>query len=341
MAATRDKRSNAGSKMSTLLEAEEEDDFYKTTYGGFNEEEDDKVYESEVSESDYEDSDISIDEDDEVKSDDDAAPKKKKRVVTKAYKEPAAKKPKPDVEKKVKEKKPPKPAPSIQIYHSPEKKTLRKSTADRSKQIAEREKERDSRTKMLKDIALQKRVAEVRRLTQEELLEEAKVTEELNLMSLENYKRLELEKKNRRIQKAVYRGPVIRYHSLTMPVIEELPDNEINIDQDSSEDTVKASNTEKMDSSEKCSRTFITFTDERNIKEYFSSKRTRPPVKQFCPVTRLPAKYFDPITNTPYATLQAFKIIREAYAQQLQSEGSKRSRSATPDTSQMEVSVTS
>ena len=37
---------------------------------------------------------------------------------------------------------------------------------------------------MLKDIALQKRVAEVRRLTQEELLEEAKVTEELNLMSL-------------------------------------------------------------------------------------------------------------------------------------------------------------
>ena len=33
-----------------------------------------------------EDSDISIDEDDELKSDDDDAPKKKKRVVTKAYK---------------------------------------------------------------------------------------------------------------------------------------------------------------------------------------------------------------------------------------------------------------
>ena len=37
MAATRDKRSNAGSKMASLLEAEDEDDFYKTTYGGFNE----------------------------------------------------------------------------------------------------------------------------------------------------------------------------------------------------------------------------------------------------------------------------------------------------------------
>jgi hypothetical protein len=37
---------------------------------------------------------------------------------------------------------------------------------------------------MLKEIATQKRVAEVRRLTQEELLEEAKITEELNMQSL-------------------------------------------------------------------------------------------------------------------------------------------------------------
>jgi vacuolar protein sorting-associated protein 72 len=37
MAATREKRSTAGNKMSKLLEAEDEDDFYKTTYGGFNE----------------------------------------------------------------------------------------------------------------------------------------------------------------------------------------------------------------------------------------------------------------------------------------------------------------
>jgi hypothetical protein len=37
LAAGREKRSNAGSKMSSLLEAEEEDEFYTTTYGGFNE----------------------------------------------------------------------------------------------------------------------------------------------------------------------------------------------------------------------------------------------------------------------------------------------------------------
>ena len=43
MAAARERRGNAGSKMAKLLNEEEEDDFYKTTYGGFEEVEDDKV----------------------------------------------------------------------------------------------------------------------------------------------------------------------------------------------------------------------------------------------------------------------------------------------------------
>ena len=37
MAATREKRNNAGNRMSRLLEEEDEDEFYKTTYGGFDE----------------------------------------------------------------------------------------------------------------------------------------------------------------------------------------------------------------------------------------------------------------------------------------------------------------
>ena len=37
LAATRDRRSNAGARMARLLEAEDDDDFYKTTYGGFAE----------------------------------------------------------------------------------------------------------------------------------------------------------------------------------------------------------------------------------------------------------------------------------------------------------------
>lgn len=44
MAATRERRGNAGSKMSKLLNEEEEDDFYKTSYGGFSETNDDQDY---------------------------------------------------------------------------------------------------------------------------------------------------------------------------------------------------------------------------------------------------------------------------------------------------------
>jgi vacuolar protein sorting-associated protein 72 len=80
----------------------------------------------------------------------------------------------------------------------------------------------------------------------------------------------------------------------------------------------------RLDENEKCSRTFITFTDERNFRECFSQCKLKVPHKQFCPVTKLPAKYFDPITQTPYANLQAFKCIREAYAQQLAEDSNQR-----------------
>lgn len=44
MAATRERRGNAGNKMAKLLDEEEEDDFYKTSYGGFEETENDRDY---------------------------------------------------------------------------------------------------------------------------------------------------------------------------------------------------------------------------------------------------------------------------------------------------------
>ncbi len=90
---------------------------------------------------------------------------------------------------------------------------------------------------------------------------------------------------------------------------------------------------------EKCERTFITFTDENTFKDIFPQKRARPSQKQLCPITRQPAKYFDPITQTPYATLQAFKCIRDAYAQQLEGQKTvqQRKREKTP----LPVTVTS
>lgn len=82
----------------------------------------------------------------------------------------------------------------------------------------------------------------------------------------------------------------------------------------------------RVDENEKCSRTFVTFTDERTFRDYFSQKKRKVPSKQFCPVTKLPAKYYDPVTQTPFANLQAFKCIREAYAQQLAEEANQRKK---------------
>ena len=65
-----------------------------------------------------------------------------------------------------------------------DKKSLRQSTKSKSQAAVEREKEREVRVRVLKEVAAKKNVAEVRRLTQEELLEEAKITEKINFKSL-------------------------------------------------------------------------------------------------------------------------------------------------------------
>jgi len=106
MALSRSRRSNAGSKMAMLLNTMESDDFYTTTYGGFNEEDADADFLCEAApvtatttadiDDDIVDSDFSIDENDEPRSDvenddDPDKPKRLKRalgVQTKAYKEP-------------------------------------------------------------------------------------------------------------------------------------------------------------------------------------------------------------------------------------------------------------
>ena len=59
------------------------------------------------------------------------------------------------------------------------------------------------------------------------------------------------------------------------------------------------------------------------MKQNMPQKGVRIPTAKVCPVTRLPAKYFDPVTQLPYANLQAFKIIREAYYQQLETKGTE------------------
>ena len=91
----RERRANAGSKMAKLLDEEEEDEFYKTAYGGFDEIEDDNEFEEQQveHEEDYVDSDFDIDETEEpdkpAEEDEDLKRKRssnRRGVVTKAYK---------------------------------------------------------------------------------------------------------------------------------------------------------------------------------------------------------------------------------------------------------------
>lgn len=125
---------------------------------------------------------------------------------------------------------------------------------------------------------------------------------------------MELEKKKKTLTKQVIRGPIIRYHSVTMPLVDDDDDdNNGNIasmgnGQDTSEANKNAKNRQ--------SRNFIMFTDEHTIRQIFPYTRPKPPdvTKKICAITGLPAKYFDPITQRPYANLAAFKILREMHA---------------------------
>lgn len=349
MAATRDRRNNAGSKMCRLLEEEEEDDFYKTTYGGFMEEADDIDYQSEVEQDDEVDSDFSIDENDEPVSDheDDAKGGKKKRgrLITKAYKEPKPVQ-RESTSSKLKEKKlTPKKQYAVFDLAALEKKGIRKSTQLKSAETVKRQRER-AEVERKRAMNKRERAPSYPRLTQEELLEEAKMTEEVNLKSLEKYELAELDRKKPKVVRRSFTGSFIRYQSTTMPLIQELkapqeshmeePNVEVDVTQEPlpldavSEGTENKENTTLVksgsDKVEACERTFITYSDDVTFKRAF--RKTKPKVvqKNICPITRLPARYFDPVTQLPYATLQAFRVLREAYYQQLEDKGDRRNK---------------
>jgi len=57
----------------------------------------------------------------------------------------------------------------------------------------------------------------------------------------------------------------------------------------------------------------LTFEGFTKLPPLVNSKAEPYPIKSKCEITGLPAKYLDPKTGLPYATLEAFKIIRERY----------------------------
>ncbi|XP_044757391.1 vacuolar protein sorting-associated protein 72 homolog [Coccinella septempunctata] len=307
----RERRVNAGNRLSKLLDEEEEcqDEFYKTSYGGFIDSESDREYEAEEEGEDVVDSDFSIDENDEPVSDnEEEGSKKKRRLVTKAYKEPipSQNKPKPKVDKPL-QTRPKVSQPSSDYY---ERKSIRKSTAAKSAATLQRLK--------VRTLESQKRPRRTREdewvPTQEELLEEAKITEIENLKSLEKYQKLESEKKTKRTTKKITNGPVIQYRSVQMPLIEEL-------------DVEKGEIKGEKDKSEVYERTFLTFLNDPNdevFKKYFKTKKPLKRLKNVrCTVTGQLAKYIDPVTCVPYSNAASFRLIRAAYYQQLEAHGDK------------------
>lgn len=340
MAASRDRRSNAGNRIAKLLnEEEEEEDFYKNTYGGFQEEENDREYVQKKQgddDDDSVDSDFSIDEDDEVISDTEEQPERKRRTITKAYKEPV-KKPAPQTKTPTEKQKPKSPIKKRVAKRSSRssftvldsgKISLRKSTAAKSAatelRMKVRSETKNKRPKMSRIEAMP---------TQKQLLAEVEITEKENIASLEKFKQMEIEKKKVRPTKRVNTGPIIRYHSLSMPSITEIRTIDSAKDVENGDEPTlplrsKRARVEVVaaDPKDRIERTFITFENDVSD-EYFSTifpskpKSLRRKDDFRCSMTKLPAKYIDPVTKLPYRNVQALKIIREAYYQLLETIG--------------------
>lgn len=359
MAADRARRSNAGSKMASLLNEEEaalmkSDSFYSTQYGGFGEEgavDKDFTYHSPNEDEDQVDSDFSIDENDEPKSDledEEGKAKRPKRalgVQTKAYKEPKKgqqikerKKRKKETreakEKRIKEQIKRKLKDQIQ-WTDFGRKEARASTVTKTAETAQRQKEREAKARKLLRKKLNTKKPEVEpELTQEDKLEEAKLTEKLNLATLKKYEQMEIEarKKAVKLTTKTMTGPYVRFLSTSMPKGREpgkrsrkdsenivVDEEEVKEDEEEEEEKEVNANSSK----DRQARTFLTFSDFDTFRESFPKQRHSNPRNKTCPITRLPAKYFDPVTRLPYANLSAFRIIREAYYSQLESKGDR------------------
>ncbi|XP_036433800.1 vacuolar protein sorting 72 homolog a [Colossoma macropomum] len=327
LALGRDQRSTAGNRLSKLLDEEEEDDFYKTTYGGFNDESGDDEYRGDHSDTEDEvDSDFDIDEGDEPDSNEEEdAPRRKSRVVTKAYKEPVkavkpkVKRPSEEPKRTERPKAEKRSHQDLQEYGEL-RKSVRKSTSEHTRKTFERLQERQM------EAPRRRKTNTERILSQEELLKEAQITAQINLQSLENYERLEADKKKQVQKKRKFEGPTIRYHSVLMPVATDALLKEENVDVEGlDQDTPQStSSTSVAGAGSLCSRTFVTFSDDEAFEAAFRpSARSGPalPVQEVCPVTHKAALYRDPVTDIPYADSRAFRIIREAYRKYIAAHG--------------------
>uniref|UniRef100_A0A0D9X3E0 Vps72/YL1 C-terminal domain-containing protein n=1 Tax=Leersia perrieri TaxID=77586 RepID=A0A0D9X3E0_9ORYZ len=283
-------RATRGKRITKLLEDEVEQDEVFWNQDALKEDENDDNYEEEQDAGDEFDSDFGEDEpepDDEPENEVRERLPIKKRLLFpgKTMKKINAKKKKkvvakPEDDSKT-DKSPDQQRPSNQTDIPDEletEKTIRKST--RTSVIvrqAEREAIRAEKEATMKPVIKKKKEGEEKRMTQEEMLLEAAETEIINLRNLERVLAREEEvKKKAVIHKDVYDGPTIRFSSR---------DGESRLE----------------------------FINGATFGSELCTTSAPYPEKSICVVTGLPAKYRDPKTGLPYATMEAFKIIRESF----------------------------
>lgn len=283
----RTSRATRGKRMTKLLDEEVEEDELFWNQDALKEDENDENYEDVEGEAaDVFDSDFDDDEpepDEEIENEGDGRERTKKRLIFPGKQLPKRK------EKKVLSKlgkdsldeKAPEKSTLSEHHDTPDddievERIVRKST--RTSVIvrqAERDAIRAALQATMKPIIKRKKEGEEKRMTQEEMLLEAAQTEIMNLRNLERVLAREEEVKKRAVtHKAVYSGPQTRYLSIN-------------------------------------GKSYLEFSKGLSFQAKIACGSISYPQRAVCAVTGLPAKYRDPKTGLPYATKEAFKIIRE------------------------------
>ncbi|ONK71314.1 uncharacterized protein A4U43_C04F7190 [Asparagus officinalis] len=285
----RSARATRGKRMTKLLDEELEEDELFWNQEALKEEENDVNYEEEPETVDVFDSDF---DEDESESDNEAEniveerlPLKKRLIFPgKTLRKKKSKKKvlskldkEPTTEADDEKKKSTSESQDVPDDAEAER-TIRKSTRTsvivRQAERAERDAIRAALQATMKPVK-RKKEGEEKRMTQEEMLLEAAQTEIMNLRNLERMLAKEEEVKKRAIvHKAVYNGPQIHF---------------------SSRNGLQS----------------LAFSKGATFQSEICTTSKPYPQKSLCVVTGLPAKYLDPKTGFPYATKEAFKVIRE------------------------------
>lgn len=152
--------------------------------------------------------------------------------------------------------------------------------------------------------------------SQQELLEEAKLTEEENLKSLEKFEKLELARKQTRAKPRVSYLSSVKFISKAYPLFEDNNTENIKIIDEHSD---------KQEPHEYCERTTITVNEPHEFERLFPKKIAKPvkPHRQ-CVFTGEYARYRDPLTDHPYKNQKIFALLRTVYSMHLDEAFSKK-----------------